>query len=259
MSSLASFLISRSFWKQILIAIILSGILFWVGLWITDIYTNHGEKIAVPSLRGKTIDEAETLLDEANLSFKVVDSVFNRNAKAGSVIEQFPRSGQEVKRNRVIALTIAAIAPQKVKIEAVKDLSLRQAIGQLSKKGIRVKNLKYVESNYTNLVLGMQTPNGKDLQIGDEIYKGDEVTLVVGKDGNTLFSVPNLIGASATYAKRKALEAGLNIGKITFKDKSEENRSTSLVTYQSLEAGEQVAPGSVINISLRPEKKNTDN
>ncbi len=227
------------------------------GLWFTNVYSHHGERITVPDLKGKQLDEVSTLIEDNNLKYKVQDSIFNRNATPGSVIEQFPRSGQEVKSNRIVTLTIAAIAPQKVKIDAVKDLSLRQAIGQLSKKGIFVKNLQYVESSYTNLVLGMSL-NGKNLRAGDEIYKGDEVTLHIGQSENVSFTVPNLIGLSANYAKRKTLEAGLNIGKITFKNTSKEAQRTSRVTQQSLGIGESVAPGSSINIILETPKATSE-
>lgn len=248
---------SRSFWINLLFAVLLSGVLFWISLWFTDVYTHHGEKIAVPDLKGKTLNEVEDLLGDENLSYKVLDSVFNRNAAPGSVIEQFPRKGQEVKRNRVIALTIAAIAPQKVKIDAVKDLSLRQAIGQLSKKGIFVKKLEYTTSSYTNLVLGMSL-NGKKIHAGEKIYKGEEVILHVGKSENITFTVPNLIGLSENYAKRKILEAGLNIGKVTFKNNSEEAKKISRVVQQSLGVGGSVEPGKNINIILAAPKSPTE-
>ncbi|PVX52474.1 beta-lactam-binding protein with PASTA domain [Balneicella halophila] len=256
MSSFASFIVSRAFWKNLFISIIVAFILMWVGLKLTNLYTHHGEKIPVPDLRGKQLAEVEELINDSNLRYEVQDSVFNRGSEPGSVIEQYPRSGQEVKRKRLVTLTIAAIAPQKVQIDQVRDLSLRQAIGQLSKKGIYIKKLDYVPSSYTNLVTGISL-NGKELRKGDKIYKGEEVTLIVGTNEGVTFTVPNLKGLSENYAKRKAFEAGLNIGKVTFKDDSEEGRRIARVQHQSLNSGDLATPGSSINLILaKPETTN---
>lgn len=253
MSSLASFLISRTFWKNVLIALILGFIIIWGALWLTGIYTHHGERIAVPDLKGKQLTEVEEFINENNLRYQVQDSVFSKDAKPGSVIEQYPRSGQEVKRKRMIKLTIAAIAPQKISIDQVRDISLRQAIGQLSKKGIDIKELQYISSSYTNLVTGISL-DGKALKKGDKVYKGKQVTLIVGKGEDVSFTVPNLVGLSSNYAKRKALESGFNIGKMTFKESNSEAQRTARVQQQSLSAGSVAAPGTAINLILaKPE------
>lgn len=257
MSNLVSFLVSRTFWKNVVFALILGFIIVWGALWLTGVYTHHGERIAVPDLKGKQLNKVIELLEDNNLRYQVLDSVFNRQAKPGSVIEQYPRSGQEVKRKRMIKLTIAAIAPQKVSIDQVRDLSLRQAIGQLSKKGISIKNLQYVSSSYTNLVTGISL-DGKALSQGDKIYKGEEVTLIVGKNEGVTFTVPNLIGLSGSYAKRKALEAGLNIGKMTFKDSSEKTQKSARVQQQSLSSETAATPGAHINLILAVPEETTD-
>lgn len=257
MSSLISFLISRTFWKNVLFAVVLSFVIIWGALWLTGIYTHHGERIAVPDLKGKQLSEVKTLLTDNNLRYQVLDSIFNRKAKPGSIIDQYPRSGQEVKRKRIVKLTIAALLPQKIAIDQVRDISLRQAIGQLSKKGIVIKKLQYVASSYTNLVIGISL-DGKALSEGDKIYKGEEVTLIVGKNEGVTFTVPNLVGLSENYAKRKVLEAGLNIGKMTFKDSSDEARKSARVQQQSLSSGNAANPGDRINLILAAPEVTTD-
>ncbi len=255
MRGFISFLFSVSFLKNLALAVVIGFVIILLGLKATDYYTHHGERIAVPNLKGQMISEAKILLSTNKLSCVVQDSVFSRKAKPGSVLDQFPRSGQEVKRGRIVKLTIAALAPQKVIIEQVKDLALRQAIGQLSKKGIRIKNLEYVESAYTNLVLGI-SHNGKKLESGEEIYKGEEVTLIVGKKESDFIAAPNLVGLSVSYAKRKALEEGLNIGRVVFKDSSEEGKKKARVLRQSINPGDTIALGAQIDLILAEPKTN---
>ncbi len=258
MRSFISFIFSVSFLKNLFLAFVVGFVIILLGLKATDYYTHHGERITVPNLKGKTINDAKTLLSANKLSYLIQDSVFNRGADPGSVLEQFPRSGQEVKRGRIVKLTIAALAPQKVLIEQVSDLALRQAIGQLSKKGIAVKDIEYVESSYTNLVLGISY-NGKELNRGEEIYKGEEVTLIVGKKYTDSITAPSLLGLSASYAKRKALEEGLNIGRVVFKDSSEEGKRKARVSGQSISPGSTIALGEQIDLILaEPESEVID-
>lgn len=243
------FIFSRAFLKQIVIAGVVAFALIYTALWLTGVYAHHGETITVPNLRGKQEQEVKKLLKESQLKYTITDSVFNRNATPGSVVEQFPRSGRQVKRDRLLKLTIATIKPQKVTLEKVEDISLRQAIGQLSRNGIGIENLEYERSAYTNLILGTKQ-NGKTLKQGTEIYKGDKVTLVVGYDENDNFTVPNLIGLSGAYAKRKAMEAGINIGKMTYQSTDTDQQRMSIVKQQSIEAGTLVAPGTSLRLLL---------
>lgn len=243
------FIFSRAFLKQIIIAGVVAFALIYSALWFTGIYAHHGETITVPNLRGKQEQEVKKMLKERQLKYTIIDSVFNRTATPGSVVEQFPRSGREVKRDRLLKLTIATIKPQKVTLQKVEDISLRQAIGQLSKNGIGIENLEYERSAYTNLILGTKQ-NGKTLKQGAEIYKGDKVTLVVGYNENDNFTVPNLLGLSGTYAKRKAMEAGINISQMTYQSTDTDQQRMSIVKKQSVEAGTLVAPGTNLKLLL---------
>lgn len=256
MGSFFRFIFSKAFLKQLLIAGILAAIIIYLALWFTGIYSNHGETITVPELKGKQEQEVKEIIKKSQLSYLIIDSVFNRDATPGSVVEQYPRSGREVKRNRIINLTIATIKPQKVVLEKVKDISLRQAIGQLNKKGIGIEKLEYELSSYTNLVLGIKQ-KGNLLKQGVEIYKGDKIVLMVGYNEDDNFTVPNLVGLSGVYAQRKALEAGINIDKMTYQSTDITQQRISIVKQQSIEAGTLVAPGTAIRLLLTiPDESN---
>lgn len=254
MKSFVKFLFSKKFWIQIVLAIVLIFVIFHVALWATGIYAHHGERIVVPDLSGMTSQEVGYVLTEKKLTSQVVDSMFDKNAAPGSVLEQFPRSGVEVKRNREIKLTIATTTPRKVVMEKVQDLSLRQAIAQFKKQGVVVADIEYVLSNYTHLVLGVKLGD-KELKEGDEIYKGDEITLVVGYNEGDKFAMPNLYGLSEKYARLKAIEAGIGIGKVVCKNCDKKERKRATVSWQSVEAGEDVVAGGRVNILLVKQKK----
>ena len=81
-----------------------SGVKFWVNivlmvfvivaipvlvLYMLDSFTHHGEKIEVPNVVGKSVYDAEAMLKDRDLMAMVIDSVYNKQAPRGSVLEQF--------------------------------------------------------------------------------------------------------------------------------------------------------------------------
>ena len=72
---------------------------FYVYLPIT---TNHGETIVVPKVTGMNQADLEDYLDERNLDYLVDDSTYNASIKPGTVMQQEPRAGEQVKEGRKI-------------------------------------------------------------------------------------------------------------------------------------------------------------
>ncbi|MDD5184198.1 MAG: PASTA domain-containing protein, partial [Paludibacter sp.] len=105
----------KKFWKEtfaglilknVLIAIALIVSLSWGTLLIIDFYTHHGQTERVPDLRGSTLNEAKALLSNQSLHAQVIDSVYVRNKKLGTIIDQIPGPNSSVKSNRSIYLII---------------------------------------------------------------------------------------------------------------------------------------------------------
>ena len=93
-----------------------------------DDYTNHGVKIAVPTLVGVQIQDVEDSLADLELRFEIRDSVYSDQYPTGMVIQQDPLPHTEkfmsyVKPNRRIYLTIV----KKQDTKAVPDLLSRES------------------------------------------------------------------------------------------------------------------------------------
>ena len=70
-----------------------SIVLFVIGYIVLnrlEKYTNHGYYITVPELRGLTPDEAKPFAKEKNLQILVIDSIYDNNAKPGTIVEEQP-------------------------------------------------------------------------------------------------------------------------------------------------------------------------
>ncbi len=179
------FISSKSFAKQLLIAIVIIGILiFLLSKWLS-VHTNHNQKIEVPNLEKKSVEEVKQVLDELNLDFIVIDSAsYNPKFPKKSIIEQNPKAGSFVKEKRKIYLTINPSGYRKVKIPKFYGKTKRQVSAHLQSIGLKVSSrYQYVPDIAKNVVRGLSY-KGKRVKTGDFIVKNETVTLILG-DGNS--------------------------------------------------------------------------
>ena len=179
--SVFQFLKSKSFFKQVAIAIIgllvfIFALKYWLGF-----STNHDQKIQVPNLHKMSLQEVEKKLNELNLDFIVIDSSsYNPNYPKKSVIEQSPETGDFVKEKRKIYLTLNPSKYRDVTIPDLNGKTKRQAVSQLRSKGLNVgTNYTYVNDIGKDVVRGLRY-KGKILNHGDKLPLNSIVDLVLG-------------------------------------------------------------------------------
>lgn len=217
MSELIRFLKSKFFWINLIVIVTL--IVTSVGFiykWL-DSYTNHGNSVSVPDLHGMNINKIGEFLRAKNFNFKIADSsAYDLSLKPGTVVEQDPAPDEKVKEGRTIYLTITRSEAPLVKVPQLKDVSLRQAEAILTASGLRMGEQIFKPDLAKNAVLSMMM-NGKELKAGNEVPKGSSVDLIVGDGlGNTLVTVPNLIGLTYDEALFVLKGSSLNIGSVFF-------------------------------------------
>ena len=101
--SFVKFLISKSFFKNAFLILIVSGLLIISLILFLNLNTKHGDFVVVPDLVGKTINEFEEDLLELNLKYVVSDSGnFNPEFKINAVLDQSPNANSKVKDGRKI-------------------------------------------------------------------------------------------------------------------------------------------------------------
>lgn len=174
---LRNFYVKNILWALAGVATIVIVVLIWM-----NVYTLHGESITVPDLRGMSIDKVAQILQNKNLRFEVVDSVFVKGKKPGAVVEQIPAPESNVKEGRIVFLSINAIHPKKIPVPDVRDQSSRQAIATLTSVGFEVVKTIEVASEYKDLVVDV-IYNGRKLLPGQRVPMGSNLILTVG-DGN---------------------------------------------------------------------------
>ncbi len=178
--SIIKFLLSKTFLKQIALALVVVVVLcFLLFKWL-KVSTNHGEFETVPNLTGKSISVAEIDLKENNLVMQIQDSAnFNPKYPKFSVIEQEPPAGSKVKENRKIYITLNPSGYRKIAVPNLIESTLRQAKPTLNSLGFNLGRLIYVDNIGKDMVLKMQYKS-KTIQPGDLLAKTEKIDLVLG-------------------------------------------------------------------------------
>ncbi len=179
------FIFSKVFLKQLAMAVVIIGILiFLLSKWLNT-YTNHDQKIEVPDLGKKSVEQVEQILDSLSLEFKVIDSAsYNPSFPKKSIIDQTPKAGSFVKEKRKIYLTINPSGYRKVKIPKFYGKTKRQVSAHLQSLGLKINSeSQYVPDIAKDVVRGLSY-KGKRIKEGDFVVKNETVTLILG-DGNS--------------------------------------------------------------------------
>lgn len=196
------------------------AIIFSIGLLMILIFfylylpmsTNHGEKIIVPDLKDKTIEQIEGILSDNELRYQINDSSYIEGAVPNSVISQHPLAGSEVKANRKIYVTVTAKNPPLVPMPELKDKSLKAAEMELKSRDLILSETRPVPSPFSNLVI-RQFANGTEIKAGSHIPKGTKITLEIGNGSMTSeIELTNFVGMNIDDAKALLTEQGLLVG-----------------------------------------------
>jgi len=253
----------KKFWKEtfggfvlknVLVAIgILVGI-SWIALICIDFYTHHGEAEVIPDLRGSYVEEAQVLLAKKGLYVQVIDSVYVRDKKLGTIIDQIPAPNSTVKTNRPVYVIINSRKVRQVTLPEINDVSYRQADAMLQSIGLSVASVEYVPSEYKDLVSEVKL-HGRTILPGTRVPEGSALVLVVGNGlGEASTAVPMLKGKGLEEATQEATSASLIIGAVEYDVQPSGNESEYIIYRQRPAAGGSLPAGSRIDVYLTRDK-----
>lgn len=160
----------------------------YTALLAVDIFTMHGKEKFVPDVRQLSFEQAVAKLEQADLKWKVADSLYNDQYLPGAVIEQSPKGDSKVKSIRTVYLTINALYPKMVDMPDVVGRSIRDAMSALQNKKFKVIKEERVASENKDLVLDVSVNNRK-VSPGTPVAINAVVKLTVG-DGSISDLVP---------------------------------------------------------------------
>lgn len=215
--------------------------------------TRHGSHRTVPDFAGLHLDEAQRLARTEGLHIIVNDSLFVPMFDGGTVLDQLPKGGVEVKAGRKVYVTVNSSRQKSVKVPYVAQRSLRQAKNMLEAVGLEIERLDYVDDIATNYVLEQYLDNRKITANSDvEAEIGTGLRLVVGveEESSTAY-IPKLIGLTLARAKGRLWEMGFNVGKVSYDAGVERlERANARVYFQSVGQGRSEQLGTSVDLKL---------
>lgn len=241
--------------KHLGLAAVIAVVLVFGAQLLLNIGTKHGEYLEVPEFVGLKFEDAQALAEQVGVRLEIVDSVYSKSGR-GLVREQNPAAGAQVKEGRRVLLTMNAFGVQRVPMPNLVGYSTRQALAELSSRGLVLGKLVYVEDMATNNVL-KQKYRGREVEPGYMVEAESRVDLVVGLNpSNAETVIPDVKGKHASEAVRELNDYYINVRSLRY-DRSVRTQQDSLsaVVYkQAPEASElPVVMGTDVALYLRVE------
>lgn len=150
--------------------LLIGGIIGWL-LW--------PKGIEVPSVVGKPLAEARTILQDAGLEIATpIDRQQTDELSPDMVLNQDPEAGTLTEQDKAIHLTVAEKpAPQPVQVPALVGQRLAAALKKINDSGLSLGRLtEKVDRNKTEGTVLSQNPSGRE-----RVEKGTAISLVVAK------------------------------------------------------------------------------
>ena len=208
------FITHRPLWLNILVGILLALGIFSVFILSLNWLTHHNSSKTVPSVMGKSFQEAEKILLKAGFEVEIQDSIYTDTTKAWAVLKQFPEADEIVKVNRKVYLTINRAVPPMVEMPNMVGFSIRNALMTLRTSGLKLGDTTFKPDFAKGSILE-QRYNGSVIAPGTKIRMGTKIDFILGDGiGDKEFAVPVIVGMTFGEAKDLLESYGINFASI---------------------------------------------
>ncbi len=179
---------------------------------VMPLYIRHGKESILMDIRQKQFGEAKAILTMNGFEVEVIDTVDNSDLPPGTVVDQQPPAGYDVKKGRVIRLVITG---------GEKYFQMPNLVGKVLKAAM-------LEMDHYKLVIdsviyqySLDKPKGvvseQSIQQGVMVSSNEPVVLTVSKgQPPRKLEVPDLIGLGLEGAKQAIRKSGFRMGMIRY-------------------------------------------
>jgi eukaryotic-like serine/threonine-protein kinase len=207
---------------------------------VTLIVGSGPASVNVPLLAGKTLQEAQALLEQAGLELGTQTQQETSDSRlVGRVIGSTPPAGSPVEGGSEVALAIG-IEQTGVQIPDLSGQDLDDAANALRQLGLNPQRPDSADDN--DRVSGTNPPAGQ------RVERGSDVELLTGDSGEAV-RMPNVEGLSREQALDRLGEEGL-LNVQTREQRVNNPNQDGEVIEQSVEPGEQVNAGQQITLTI---------
>jgi beta-lactam-binding protein with PASTA domain len=180
MNTILSIIKTKKFWMHFVIASFSAIVFLWIFFQCMNLYTDHNDIVTVPDFKGKSIKQLDQFIEDKEISYKIIDSLYLPDQQPGIVINQDPLVNGKVKKNRTIYLYVSSLVAPQIMMPKLIDRSLRQATSMIESYGLKIGRVNFINDPCVNCIL-KQLMYGTEIKPGMPVKKGSQIDLVVGK------------------------------------------------------------------------------
>jgi eukaryotic-like serine/threonine-protein kinase len=199
-------------------------------------------EVEVPSLAGRTVNDARTLLAASGLNLRVEEALrVDPKVPSGQVIAQEPPAGDRTRRDRSVKVWVSSGARASV-VPSLVGESERTAQLRLQQEGLQLVAASEVRSaDYVSGAVIAQTPPAKTPAL--------HVALLINRGERGLtFVMPDLIGVNGDRAAELLRARGFRVAVVG--DHPYPGVPAGIVLRQNPQAGFQISPGETISLEI---------
>ena len=220
-------------------ALLLTYILFFA---VSMRFALKTREVEVPSLAGKTVNEARTLLADAGLNLRVEEGRrVDLKVPSGQVLMQEPQAGVRTRRERSVKVWVSS-GPRATIVPALIGESERTAQLRLEQDGLQlaaVSEIRTTDYPAGTVVAQMPPPKTNSAQLALLVNRGE---------GGATYLMPDLIGVNGERAADVLRSRGFRVAVVG--DQPYPGVPAGVVLRQRPQAGFQIAPGEPISLEV---------
>ncbi|HZB25532.1 MAG TPA: PASTA domain-containing protein [Vicinamibacterales bacterium] len=199
-------------------------------------------EVQVPTLAGRTVNEASALLADAGLTLKVEEGArLDPKVPAGQILAQEPQAGLSTRRQRSVKVWISA-GPRSLTIPALIGESERMAQMRVQQNGLQLLSVAEIRSaDYAAGSVVAQSPAAQRTSA--------QVALLVNRgERGTSYVMPDLIGVNGDRAADLLRARGFRVAVVG--EHPYPGVPAGIVLRQRPDGGFQIAPGEPISLEV---------
>jgi beta-lactam-binding protein with PASTA domain len=186
--------------------------------------------------------------------------VYVQDVAPGTIVEQDPDAGTNVKEGRVIYLTMVTLLAPNISLPDLEQSSYREATATLQNYGLKVGDTTYRSDIARDRILEVRF-GGQVIKAGTKIPKGSRIDLVLGDgEGASEVEIPELVNLDLDAARFAIKGSGLTIGTITYQGTITDSTNVVVTAQYPMRTDSlsKTSIGTRINITVTQGTKTTD-
>ena len=204
-----------------------------------QLFGNRPVIVAVPDLKGKTVAEATTSLENMQLLLGQQDAKADDNAPKGTIISQDPAAGENIEQGQAVNITVSSgkeqtSVPDLIDLARVDDARIALTDARL----ILGKQTEVDSDKAEGTIVSQSVPANSTVDVGTRV----DVEVSSGK-----VAVPNVVNKTKTQARNDLINAGFQV-QITYE--ATDAAAPGTVLAQTPAAKELAKKGTTVTITV---------